>query len=71
MQSKPLPPPSNQSVLPLEIPPRAGPSSEAEEVVGRCAPEEAWGTLEAAGRDRLREAWLRVLKEVVGDAPER
>lgn len=58
--------------LPLEIPPRAGPPPETEEVVvGHCAPEEAWETLEPVGQDRLRKAWLRVLKEVVGDAPDR
>jgi hypothetical protein len=42
-----------------------------EVVVGHCAPEEAWETLEPAGRDRLRKAWLRVLKEMVGDAQDR
>ncbi|MDP9478103.1 MAG: hypothetical protein M3R38_20890 [Actinomycetota bacterium] len=72
MQPKPLPPPSGQPALPLEIPPRSSPPPEAEEVVGdHCAPEEAWNTLEPAGRDRLRKAWLRVLKEVVGDARDR
>lgn len=68
MQPKPAPPPK-QPALPFEIPRRAGPPQGAEEaVVGRCPPKEAWATLEPAGRDRLRKAWLRVLKEVVGDA---
>ncbi len=75
MQPKPLPPLSEQPALPLEIPPRAGPRPQTEEVVvvvvGHCAPEEAWGTLGPAGRDRVRKAWLRVLKEVVGDAQGR
>jgi hypothetical protein len=71
MQPKPLPPPPGQPALPLEISPRAGPRPEMEEVVvGHCAPEEAWETLGPSGRDRLRKAWLRVLKEVVGDAQE-
>jgi hypothetical protein len=42
-----------------------------EAVAGRCAPKEAWETLGPPGRDRLRKAWLRVLKEVVGDARDR
>ena len=72
MQPIPLPPPPGQPALPLEIPPPAGPSQETEEVlVGHCAPQEAWKTLEPARRDRLRKAWLRVLKEVVGDAGDR
>ena len=70
MQPKPLPPPPVQPALPIEIPQRrADPPPETEEVVlGHCAPEEAWETLEPAERDRLRKTWLRVLKEVVGDA---
>lgn len=74
MQPKPLPsPPPGQPTLPLEFPRRAGPRPETEEeaVAGHCAPQEAWQTLEPAGRDRLREAWLCVLKEVVGDARHR
>jgi hypothetical protein len=72
MQPKPLLPPSGQPALPLEIPPRAGPPPQTEEVlVGHCAPEEAWETLGTPGRDRLRKAWLRVLKEMVGDAGDR
>jgi hypothetical protein len=73
MQPKPLPPPPGQLALPLEIPRRAGPRPETEEevVVGHCAPGEAWETLEPAGRDRLRKTWLRVLKEMVGDARDR
>jgi hypothetical protein len=72
MQPKPLPPPPVQPALPLEIPRRAGPRPEMKEVVvGHCAPEEAWEMLEPAGRDRLRKAWLRVLKEMVGDAQDR
>jgi hypothetical protein len=41
---------------------------EEEALVGRCAPQEAWRTLDAPRRDRLhRRTWLRVLKEVVAD----
>jgi len=72
MQPKPLPPPPDQPTLPMEIPRRAGPPpGTGEAALGRCAPEEAWEMLEPAGRDRLRKAWLRVLKEVVGDARDR
>lgn len=72
MQPKPLPPPPGQLTLPLEIPRKAGPPPGTEEAIpGRCAPEEAWETLEPAGRDRLRKAWTCVLKEVVGDAGDR
>ena len=72
MQPKPLPPPPGQSAPPFEVPRRAGPRMGPKEVVaGRCAPQEAWDTLEPAGRERLRKAWLRVLKEVVGDARDR
>jgi hypothetical protein len=72
MQPKSLPPPPDQPTLPREISRRAGPPpGTGEAIQGRCAPEEAWETLESAGRDRLRKAWLRVLKEVLGDAPER
>jgi hypothetical protein len=69
MQTKPVPSPLNQPALPLEIPRRAGPPRGAKEaVVDRCAPKEAWQTLDAPGRDRLHRTWLCVLKEVVGDA---
>ena len=72
MQPKSLPPPLDQPTLPREISRRAGPPPGTGEVlVGHYAPEEGWGTLETARRDRLRKAWLCVLKEVVGDAPER
>ncbi len=72
MQPKPLPPPPVQPALPIEIPRRAGPRPETEKVLlGHCAPEEAWETLEPAGRDQLRKAWLGVLKEMVGDAQDR
>ena len=72
MQPKCLPPPSDRPALPPETLPRAYPRQEAEEALaGRCSPEEAWKTLEPAGQDRLREAWARVLKEVVGDARDR
>jgi hypothetical protein len=70
MQPKSVPPPS-QPTLPLKIPQRAGPRPETEEVlVDRCSPEEAWERLGSAGRDRLRKAWTRVLKEVMDDAQE-
>jgi hypothetical protein len=74
MQPKPVPLPPKQLTLPFEIPRRAGPPQEtappeAEEgVMGRCAPEETWQTLDAPRWDRLRRTWLRVLKEVVDDA---
>jgi hypothetical protein len=72
MQPKPLPPPPVQPASPFEISTRAGPRPGMEEAVaGRCAPKEAWETLGPPGRDRLRKAWLRVLKEVVGDARDR
>lgn len=71
MQPKSLLPPGKPAP-PLEIPRRAGPRPETEEaVVGHCAPEEAWETLEPAGQDRLRQAWLHILKEMVGDAQDR
>jgi hypothetical protein len=72
MQPKPLRPPPGQLAPPLEIPRRASPRPQTKEVVvGQCAPEEAWETLGPTGRDRLRKAWLRVLKEAVGDARDR
>jgi hypothetical protein len=72
MQPKSVLPPPGQPALPLEVPRRAGPRPETEEgVVGRCAPEEAWETLGSAGRDRLRKAWMCVLKEVMDDAQDR
>jgi hypothetical protein len=69
MQQPRSAPPPSQLTLPLEIPQRAGPRPE-EAVVDRCAPEEVWERLGPAGRDRLREAWTCVLKEVVDDAQE-
>ena len=67
MQPKPAPP-TTQLTLPFGIPRRADPPQEMEEaVVGCCAPEEAWQTLDAPGRDRLHSTWLGVLKEVVAD----
>jgi hypothetical protein len=36
----------------------------------RCTPEEAWERLGPAGQDRLRKAWLPVLKEMMNDAQE-
>jgi hypothetical protein len=71
MQPRSTLPPPSQPTLPLRIPRRAGPQSETEEVlVDRCAPEEAWERLGPVGRDRLRKAWTRVLKEVMDDAQE-
>ena len=70
MQPKPAPP-TMQLTLPLKIPRRADPPQEMEEaVVGRCAPEEAWRTLDAPRRDRLHRTWLRVLKEAADDAED-
>jgi hypothetical protein len=74
MQPKPVPLPPKQLTLPFEIPRRAGPPQETappeveEGVMGRCAPEQTWQTLDAPRWDRLRRTWLRVLKEVVDDA---
>jgi hypothetical protein len=69
MQPKSALSPPGQPALPLEIPRRAGPWPETEDVVmDRCAPEEAWERLGSAGQDRLRRTWLRVLKEAMDDA---
>ncbi|MDQ5830193.1 MAG: hypothetical protein M3324_10120 [Actinomycetota bacterium] len=70
MQPRPVSPPG-QLTLPIEVTQRSSPTPEMEEaVVGRRAPREVWETVSPPERDRLRETWLRVLKEVVGDAQD-
>ena len=71
MQPRPVSPPPGQLTLPIEETQRSSPTSEMEEAVaGHRAPGEVWETVSPPGRGRLRETWLRVLKEVVGDAQE-
>ncbi|MDP9410558.1 MAG: hypothetical protein M3P70_08670 [Actinomycetota bacterium] len=72
MQPRPVSPPPGQLTLPIEVTQRPSPTPEAEEaeeaVAGRRAPREVWETVSPAGRDRLRAAWLHVLKGVAGNA---
>jgi hypothetical protein len=70
MQPRP-PSPPRQLALPIEVTQRSSPTPQTEEAVaGRRAPREVWETVSPPGRGRLRETWLRVLKEVVGDAQD-
>ena len=76
MQPKPVPPPPTQPTLPFEILPRTGLPQQTEPWTEEaaedlCWPEETWQTLDPQGRDQLREAWVRVLKEVVDDVQDR
>ena len=72
MQPRPVSPPPGELTLPIEVTQRSSPTPETEEAVaGRRAPGEVWETVSPSGRGRLRESWLRVLKEVVGDAQDR
>jgi hypothetical protein len=72
MQPRPVSPPPGQLTLPIEITQRSSPTPQTQEAVTGCrAPGEVWETLSPPGRGHLRETWLRVLKEVVGDAQDR
>jgi hypothetical protein len=70
MQPRPVSPPG-QLTLPIEITQRSSQTLETEEAVaGRRAPREVWKTVSPPGRGRVRKTWLRVLKEMVGDAQD-
>jgi hypothetical protein len=73
MQPRPVSPPPGRLTLPIEVTQRSSPTTPQTEeaVASRRVPEEVWETVSPPGRGRLRESWVHVLKEVVGDAQDR
>lgn len=71
MQQKSTPPRPKQPTLPFEIPRKTEPRTEQTTAADRCSPEETWQKLDTQGREQLSQTWVRVLKEVVGDAQDR
>jgi hypothetical protein len=62
-------PPLMQLPLPVALPtalPQPPPSLEF-----RTRPEQVWGSLSPELRTRIRQTWLKVLREVVDDVYER
>jgi hypothetical protein len=64
-------PPPMQLPLPLTVPTALPQPPPLPPIPLRTRPEQVWGSLRPELRTRIRQTWLRVLREVIADVYER